>query len=324
MKGKKIRVKYLVRLMIFLEFFLFFILFFLLVSIGTAQVGNNVTTKTNLTIGNSAPDILNITIYQDVGGGIDLVANSTKTVTVEAIIKDFNGETDILNASVTFYSTSSSFYADSDDNNRHYFNSSCTLNNAYGDSMESNVTCKFNIWYYADNSTWNVSVLASDQSSLTDFDTSQVNVNTLLSVGLPDLINYGFVNATNVSSQVQMNISNYGNVKINLTLEGYAVNRSDGLAMNCSLGATRNISIGYEKYNLTFSNTSIMNLTDFQLRYQNLTNSSVIRAYGLNQRFNDTTDEAFNSSYWRIYVPLGVAGGCTGNIIVGATRANGT
>jgi len=83
-------------------------------------------------------------------------------------------------------------------------------------------------------------------------------INSLLSIGVPDYIDYGLVNATNVSDEQIANITNFGNTRINLTLEGYAINRSDGLAMNCSLGVTKNISIMHEKYNLTSSNAGTL------------------------------------------------------------------
>jgi len=37
----------------------------------------------------------------------------------------------------------------------------------------------------------------------------------------------------------------------------------------------------------------------------------------------NVVNDAINSTYWRIYVPLGVAGTCQGNIVFGATVAPG-
>ena len=52
--------------------------------------------------------------------------------------------------------------------------------------------------------------------------------------------------------------------------------------------------------------------------------SSVIKKFSLNYRQQDGYDDAINSTYWRIYVPRGVAGTCSGNIIFGATKAAGS
>jgi hypothetical protein len=309
-------------ILIFLEvstLFLFLVMFF---SIGSAGVGNNVSISTILDVGSSAPEIVNITFLDSVSG-IDLIANSTKTVEVLAILRDYNGESDVSNISMEFYDSSISFYGDGDDKNYHYTNLSCEKNLSYGDFSELNVTCRFDVWYYANNQTWNASLFIKDQSGLDDFSSEQAKINTLLALGVPDEINYGLVNATNVSDEKEVNVTNYGNVKINLSLEGYAVTQGDGWAMNCSLGNPGNISIGYEKYNLTSSNLTLSGLSEFEGWYSNLTNDSVIEEYGLNYRFNDTDNEAYNSTYWRIYVPPGVAGTCTGNIIIGATTASG-
>ena len=139
-----------------------------------------------------------------------------------------------------------------------------------------------------------------------------------MAVGLPQSLDYGLVNATYVSEEGILNVTNYGNVKINLSLSGYAVNEGDGFAMNCSLGG--NISINYEKYNLTDSNPGSLSLSQFEASYVNLTSSPKVREFNLNYRQDDTQNEAINSTYWRIYVPVGVGGTCQGNIVFGAVQ----
>lgn len=115
--------------------------------------------------------------------------------------------------------------------------------------------------------------------------------------------------------------------------EDYVISRSkverviaegDGLSMNCTLGSVGNISINYERYNLTSSIAGDLSLGDFEANYSNLTSTSVVREFNLNYRQNDAVNEAINSTYWRIYVPTGVAGSCSGNIIFGATQSAGT
>ena len=148
-------------------------------------------------------------------------------------------------------------------------------------------------------------------------------VNRMLAISLPSSIDYGLVNASAVSNQQTANVTNVGNTRVNLSIQGYAYNLTDGWAMNCTLGTTRNISIYYEKYNLTDSNTSFLNITQFESKYINLTSSSAIKAFNLNYQQNEGINEAINSTYWRIYVPKGVAGSCSGNIIFGATQSSG-
>ncbi len=293
-------------------------------NLALAIVGESVTVNTQLEVGTVSPEILNVSINND-DSGVDLTANATTPVIVNIIARDFNGEDDIINFTAHFFDSVTSSYGDADDNNHHYTNNSCFIDTAYGDQYEVNASCTFDVEYYANNATWNATVVATDNVSLTDQDSDLITINTLLAVGLPDSIDYGEVNATFVSSEQLANVTNFGNVFLNLSLEGYAVTQGDGLAMNCTLGAIKNISVNYEKYNLTISNSSALTPAEFESLYSNLTSSNVVRRFNLPYRLNDAAPylDDTNATYWRIYVPTGVAGSCSGNIIFGATQAPG-
>jgi hypothetical protein len=144
---------------------------------------------------------------------------------------------------------------------------------------------------------------------------------TLLALGLPDTINYGTVNATKVSDENITNVTNYGNVEIDVSLEGYAVTEGDGLAMNCTLGSVGEINVSFQKYNITNSTPGTLNLGEFEGAYENLTGDAVTEDFNLNFRQSDIINDATNETYWRIYVPRGVAGTCAGNIIFGAVAS---
>lgn len=296
------------------------------VGVVLAGVGeDNVTVITLLQIGNVFPEILNVSIDNG-AAGVDLTPNSTKTVTVNITARDYNGEGDIANITSEFFDMASSSYGDTDDNNDHYTNSSCIIDTAYGDAYEVSALCTFGVWYYANNATWNATVLVTDNSSKTDQADDTIAVNTLLALLLPDNLDYGEVNATGVSDENQTDVTNVGNVVLNLSLSGYAVTVGDGYAMNCTLGSVQNISIMYEKYNVTTSSPGVINLTGFESNYTNLTSSVLINEFNLNKRLNDTDQfiDDTNSTYWRIYVPMGVAGNCSGNIVFGAVQSPAT
>jgi hypothetical protein len=311
-----------IALLVCLEFAMVFIAGSLFIDNVLAGVGQNVTVVTLLNVGNVYPEVVNVTIDYD-ATSIDLTPNSTKLVTITAIVRDYNGETDLSNGTVEFFDSVVSSYGTSDDNNTHYTNKSCAIDLSYGDSVLASVNCTLSVWYNANNATWNATFRINDTYNYADLGSKNIKVNALLAIGLPDAIDYGTVNATNVSSEQIANVTNYGNQLLNLTLEGYAVNRSDRWAMNCSLGTLKNISIYYEKYNLTGSVAGDLNLPQFEAGYTNLTNASVTKAFLLNYQQIEGVNEAINSTYWRIYVPKGVAGSCSGNIIFGATRATG-
>ncbi|MEM0465892.1 MAG: hypothetical protein QXW97_04310, partial [Candidatus Pacearchaeota archaeon] len=214
----------------------------------------------------------------------------------------------------------------------HYTNNSCVKysNSSWypGAGVDDNYTitanCSFQVWYYADPAEWNCTVYVNDSAGWIDSGNSTINISELLAIELPDSINYGTVNATYVSEENVTNISNAGNVRINLSLKGWAVQESDGLAMNCTLGSIKNISIEHEKYNLTASNPGPLTLSQVVVNYTNLTSLPVVRKFGLNYRQQDEYNDATNATYWRIYVPIGVAGSCQGNIQFGATKAGGS
>ncbi len=289
---------------------------------GAVVGANNVTVGTLLQVGNVYPEIINFTYPIS----LSLTPNGTSNLEIIVIARDYNNDTDIQNLTLTFFDNSASSLGAADDNNVHYTNNSCSINYSYGDQYDVSANCTIPIWYYANNATWNATILVTDNATLTDSNSTLISISTLLALGLPDSIDYGIVNATSVSAQQIANVTNFGNTIFNLTLKGYGSTPNDNLSMNCTLGSNKNISINYEKYNLTASNDSALSLVQFEGIYLNLTSSSVTKTFNLPQRQNDTlvyVDET-NATYWRIYVPKGVAGTCSGNIVFGAVQSTGS
>jgi hypothetical protein len=308
--------------LIFLELILFIISFsFFPQGVFAGVSEGNVTVITNLTVGNVYPEISNVSVENNLSS-FALIPNSSRTIFCWGLVTDYNGWDDVQLASATFFDNVSSSYAAADDNNNHYANSSCSITQL--GTYTNWVNCSINIQYYANPGVWTCTILANDTKGKGGYGSDTINISSLLALGLPDILYYGEVNATEVSAENITSVTNYGNVKINLSLSGYGFRLSDGNAMNCTIGAVRNISIGYEKYNLTASTPGILNLTQFNQTYLNLTSAPVVKRYNLDFRQNDTFNEAINATYWRIYVPLGVAGTCQGNIVFGATVASGT
>jgi hypothetical protein len=307
---------------ILLEVALLIILFSFLPKGVFAGVGSpNVTVITNLTVGNVFPEVTNVSIENN-ASNLALIPNSSRTTYCWGLVTDYNGWDDIINATAVFFNNASSSHGATDDNNLHYTNNSCTITQ---DSTYTNwINCSFNVWYYANPGIWNCTINATDTFQRSGYGNDVINVSSLLALGLPDFIYYGTVNALEVSGENESNVTNYGNVKVNLSLSGYGFSLNDGNAMNCTIGAIKNISIANEKYNLTTSNVGVLDLQQFISNYTNLTSAPAVRKYNLDFRQNDTFNEAINTTYWRIYVPLGVAGTCQGNIVFGATVAPGT
>ena len=276
----------------------------------------------NLTL-NSPPVINNISvddIFAIPTGEIDLTPASTTEIICEGIITEYDGNSSLENISAEFFDTSASFYGDGDDNNYHYTNDSCYLDLGYGNSNEAYFNCSFNIEYYSNSGNWNCTAEVYDNLSISGTKSNNTNINTLLALSMPSIADFGIVDALQAGSEIVINVTNAGNVKMNLSLSGYAVNINDGNAMNCTMGSVKNISIDYAKYNLTSSTPGNLNLSEFEGFYTNLTSSPATEEFNLNYRQNDAGpgSEEINQTYWRIYVPGGVSGSCTGNIVFGA------
>lgn len=275
----------------------------------------------NITL-SSIFNITSISVDDDIASPlnqIDLFAASNRTVSCRAIVNDYDG-IGLQNATAKFFDNVSSYYSDLDNGNKHYSNNSCYVNSSYGIN-QSQVLCDFQVAYYANSTYWNCTVFLMDNNNISRNRSNYSFINSLLSIEVNNSLT--FDSGTNaVSSEKILNVTNYGNVKINLSLYGYARNEGDGYAMNCSNG--KNISIGYEKYNLTATNPGNLNLSNFEARYINLTSSSVVKRFNLDFRHNDSQNIALNSTFWRIYVSKGISGSCTGNIVFGASQAAGS
>jgi hypothetical protein len=174
--------------------------------------------------------------------------------------------------------------------------------------------------YYANPGSFRCIIKIEDNLSTAANSSDLTNINQLLGIGVDSLINYSGVGPSTVSNEIKVNVTNYGNVKINLSLRGYSVNENDGFAMNCT---QNNISLMYEKYNLTSSNPGDLKLNQFELNYTNLTSSPEIKIFNLNYRQEDSYNDAINTTYWRIYAPTNINGECSGYIQFGAVIGAG-
>ena len=270
--------------------------------------GVNSDTAENITfIVNRAPVIS----YIVCDNPITLNPGTVKKIICNFTITDQDNATDITSVNSTFYDFNYRFNA-SDDNNYHYTNNSCL--NVSSNVTSIDYTCSFNLWYYANNATWVFNVSAFDTQNNTGDGSYLTMINELFAVNVsPLVIDFGDLSPTNTSEfDVEAIINNYGNHDINITLEGFGLQSQDNLSMDCELG---NISIYYEKYS-TINNTSFDSMT-------NMTSTPTqVANFTLYQRTNDVIlGNDTNSTYWKLYVPISVAGYCNGTVIFTAIPA---
>lgn len=294
---------------------------------GANITNNTVLARVNIT--NTEPNITFVVVDDDTASPasqIDLTPFGVTVVTCNATIFEYNGVNDI-NANKTngtFYIQSIGSLA-APDNNSLYRNESCgrcTQNSATNISCD----CRFAVQYYAnDSSTWRCNMTITDKGG-TQVSGSELNlsssgvsntvtINKLLAINTSTLIDYGNLSVTQTSSEIRNNVTNAGNINLNLTLRGYGgTNESIGqnVTMMCDLG---NISFGSQRYMVGNAGTAFANMV-------NLTNQTVNTNFTFPSRVDDANFGADrNSTFWRLQVPLSVGGICNGTIIFGAVDA---
>ncbi|MEA2037338.1 MAG: hypothetical protein U9O94_07545 [Nanoarchaeota archaeon] len=249
---------------------------------------------------NFAPTVTNLVVDTP----IDLTAGSTTRVYCNATLNDDNNISDIMIINSTFFHSTVQSSGE-DDNNNHYTNLTCW--NVSKSTYEINISCSFAVQYYANNGSWKCNITAVDESNVVGADNISSTVNDLLAIGLsPTIIDYGNLEpGKNSTLDIEVNVTNLGNVDFNITVDGFAVIDGDGLAMDCEKG---NIPLMYEKYSIEKGDIygEMTNITDI---------ATLVKNFTLPQRTNDTTyKNDRNYTYWKIGIPYGIKGLCAGNV----------
>ena len=274
-----------------------------------------VSSQTILNVTNSRPTVTEVYVFDNetTDNIIDLVGGSQKIVYCNATVNDYNGASDINNATAALYHSSSSYPA-SDSNSDHYTNGSC--GSCIGiDTDNATCSCRFNIWYYAVNNTWTCNITVYDfggeskSTILHNHGTGTGIVNSLISIEIPPVIDFGNLTVGSLSDEVTHNVTNYGNVPVNITVRAYGGDNESAystMAMICRRGQ---IALTWEKYtgHAGSDYTTMTSVTDINTQIQNFV---VGKRTDPNSLGNST-----NSTYWRLQVPGSVAGMCNGTVI---------
>ncbi|MEM2131575.1 MAG: hypothetical protein QXR96_03555, partial [Candidatus Woesearchaeota archaeon] len=133
-------------------------------------------------------------------------------------------------------------------------------------------------------------------------------IQPLIAIYVPGSLDYGNLNQGENTSDKLVNITNGGNRNINISVEGWAQNPGDNLAMNCTFG---NIPISYERYNISIG-------SDYIYMNQLTSTTTMIPNFFIKQRTDELLD-SINVTYWKLYAPIGAGGICSGKILFTAT-----
>ncbi|MBU2431938.1 MAG: hypothetical protein KKH99_14690, partial [Proteobacteria bacterium] len=271
------------------------------------NLGDN-NTHINITVITEYINITSILVDDSVDiplDQIDLIAGTTKTVYCNLTIWDPEVYTNISSVNATFYSSTTTFDA-SDANQTHYTNTSCTLISGGGNTAD--YVCGFTVWHFALNGTWEcrgyTENLYSSNISLDNTTVSQlfaINISTTL-------INYTDLEPDQESPNVEVNVSNVGNMPMNISVYGFGGEDELGgtdLSMICEIN---NISVEFERFS---TSSGVAYDSKNQL-------SSTPQDIGLTipAKANEAEVKS-NSTYWQFMVPPHeqAFGQCNGSVV---------
>ncbi len=265
-------------------------------------------THINITIISQELNITSIIVDDTVSmpvDEVDLSAGSATRVYCNMTIQDPEVYTNIKGVNATLYSSTSTF--DAADNNRtHYTNNSCSL--VTGGGQSADYTCVFHVWHYAVNGSWNCTGFANNNYSTTNT-SDNTSVNQLFALNIStSVIDYQDLEPNQTSNNVAVNISNVGNMPMNISVYGFGGdNEATGsdLSMICEIN---NVSVEFEKYSTSSSD-------DYDSKNQL---SSTPQDIGLTiTPKSSPSEKKVNTTYWQFKVPpeSHTTGICNGSVV---------
>ena len=293
--------------------FAFFILFSIIVlfialsfEASSSYGANNVSVLAKVKVKNTPPNITSIVISPT---EVDLIAGNKTQVNCTAYAWDYNGWDDINYTNVTLYNYAISSSDGLNDHNYHYTNDTCACQPQGGSPSNATCICTFDVRYYATNGTWMCNFTVGD-GEFTSSKNKSFAVNTLIGVDVPAELNFGNLSVMQTSNMIPANVSNWGNVAINISVRAYggtndSTPNAGNYSMMCEYG-----TIGLDNMRYSINASSIF------LNMVNITNTtSPISDISLPIRTNDTNYETdTNTTYWKMYIPQDVGGYCNGTI----------
>lgn len=268
-------------------------------SAGPGPNYRNYSVDTRVNISGSPPVITEVVLPT----AITLTAGELTTVTCNVSVRDYNGGNDVTGMNATFF-TAPSISGSPDDNNTHYSNASCAVSGGPSGNYV-NYTCDFQVEYYATNGTWTCNASVIDNKNLTDDGSNTTTINALYALNVTPLLDYGEVDAGDIVGNITANVTNLGNLPINITVQGYGSTPGDNLAFICEFG---NLTVEVQHFaandSAAFNDKQVLSSS-----FQDIFNMTI----------NKTVDgsPAVNSTWWELYIdPLqAAAGGCNGTLV---------
>jgi D-mannonate dehydratase len=152
-------------------------------------------------------------------------------------------------------------------------------------------------------------VTAIETYNFTASRTNTTVIDPLYALNVTSSLNYGNLAVEDYSNNLTANITNFGNMNINVSVYGYGgtdFTQGENLSMICQYG---NISINWERYSLTDNGPG-----DAFENKTSLTSTPTDMNLTVYHRLDDSA-ESFNNTYWQLYVAPNPFGTCNGTVV---------
>lgn len=289
---------------------LFVILILIVTLVLKQSQADTVTTTTE--IPNASPVIDSIYISSSTngladdfsGGTITPNPGATKTLHINGVARDDNGEADITNVEMAFFRDDLGTSCTSDQNNCYHV-TNCTL--SPNSSITKKYDCEIALQFFADatdvggrysDNVWKAWTIVTDSSTATGISSTTKEVATILSVNIPNAITYGTFSLgakTASSTNQEMVITQKGNDEADVNVSGSDMACTDIGTIPVANQKWVLTDLGYDDGGTALSGTPTD--TDLNVGYRDDQNTDVTK-----------------SLYWNIEIPAtGVKGVCTGS-----------
>jgi hypothetical protein len=260
-------------------------------------------TSTTVTITNDPPTVSEPSVRDP----FSLTEGTTTTLFCNVTITDSNGWEDIDTVNATLF-LDSMFCAANGANC--YKNASCTIGT--GSSTTLDVNCSFKVQFYAqassDEGDWTCNVTVNDTSTNSAYgNTTDLTISDNLALAVNSSIGFGNLDVSEDSLDKLGQVNNTGNVRIDVNV--------NGSNMTCNGENSGNITPSRIKYNTT---TGINWATQDSCV---LSSAAGGTCAWLTTTFDLAESATANkATYWKLRVPTGVSGTCTGAITFEAEK----
>jgi hypothetical protein len=266
-------------------------------------------TSTAYTVANATPTVSSVELNNE--GDIYLIEGSVTSTQITGTISDNNGDADISTGTAKAYPTDvGASGCTSQNDNTCYYNISCTLETASGDTSR-NATCTISIWYHANPTgtstpwaaeTWKATLQGQDDNNATGTGETGVGIEMIPLAALDITtgeIAYGTLSPNQQRDvNVTSTVAATGNCALDNNLSGTDMTGPDTITVDNQKYATTTGSYGSTGAQLSTSTV------EFELELAKTTNH---------------TSTSTKNIYWGLNVPGGkLTGGYSGQNTFGA------